>query len=91
MHKIARKVSGHMPVEHPDRLVSEEYTKLIAELHFEYKYPMTEIGRAVGVSGKSIRWRLVRWGYLKPFKSEETRYAINRYKGTQTPYGRRRY
>lgn len=86
MYRKARNCSGHMEPGHPTRVASETFTKHIAELHLEHNYPRTEIARAVGVHHCSIRWRLIRHGYLKPCKSEEIKYSLRKYKNKRTPY-----
>lgn len=83
LHRVARKVSGTMPPEHPDRRVSETFTAMLAD-YVEAGIPKTELARAIKVRPDSIRGRLVRHGYLKPCRSE-----LRRYRNEQIAYGGR--
>lgn len=92
LHAVARRCSGTMPPEHPDRRVSEAFTALLARLHLEDRIPRTELARALGLRRpNTIRDRLVRHGYLDPQPHEKVRMVApgRRYLNQQVPYGRR--
>lgn len=69
MQRIASRVNGALPAEHPDRRVSEAYTAELYRLVTEEQFTPYYLSRVLGVSHRAITSRLERHHYREPCPS----------------------
>lgn len=90
MQAVASKVNGGMAADHPDRRVSEHFTKQLAA-YVDQGVTVYYLAKALGVSHNAIQFRLARHGYRKPSPSQigkPSHTYVNRKIG-DPPFGRK--
>lgn len=64
LHRLASRVRGKTPQDHPNRVASERLAVLQDELH-DAGHSYRELGDALGIRARSVRVRLESHGYRK--------------------------
>ncbi len=63
LQPLAQQVRSNSPLY---RAEGEEYTKLVAEVHFDDGVPLYRLAMRLGITHGALRFRLARYGYKLP-------------------------
>jgi hypothetical protein len=63
MYQRARKVRGGTPLDHPDRIISETLSAVLADLKYRCRVPASRLADAMGCEEGTVWMRLSRHGY----------------------------